>query len=245
MRAPTYLVAGLLLASALVVPAVVPTTAVYAAVNQAEQVSKIEIPIDTVKRGDQGSRVNLLTKEVANGEYNVKVTARNQGSVHPDSNLYVISGDSVVKIADVEQEANKDKHGEGVLNVTNGRVVVELQFGPHKIFSGGLKVVLEQIVQPEPVDVCDPETGEVITVKENEVDDYLPVDADECQPPVEEEPEVEEPKVEGVVDEEPKQEAPQELPKTGVASLFGGVVGAGSVAYATQMYRTSVRRLNK
>lgn len=39
----------------------------------------------------------------------------------------------------------------------------------------------EDLTQCDDVTVCDPETGEIITVKKSEEDDYLPVDAEECK----------------------------------------------------------------
>jgi len=202
MKASAFLVAGLLVATPVVVPAVTPVS-VYAASDQSTQNSNIEIPIETVKRGEAGSRSTLTTTSVANGEYTVSVTARNQSSVHPDSNLYVKSGDSVVKVADVEREANSEMTGDGTLVVENGTVEVELELGPDKVFSGGLTVVLE--LKPEPP-VEEPET------------------------PVEETPAEEEPEVKAEATEKPA-ELPKTGPASllaGVAGL-GSVAYAGQM----------------
>lgn len=160
MKKVTYGVAGLMVAASLALPVVGPVTTAYAAPTESkQQLSQIEIPINTVERGPAGERTVLATKAVENGEYIVTVTARNQSSVHPDSNLYVQSGDSVVKVADVERKANQVMEGNGTLNVTNGQVVIELEMGPDKVFSGGMTVVLEE--KPQPPVVEEPEEPEV------------------------------------------------------------------------------------
>lgn len=81
------------------------------------------------------------------------------------------------------------------------------------------------------VPVCDPETGEIITVDEDKEADYLPTDSDECAeapvPPAEETP------------ANPK--APQALPETGPAEAFFQLAGMTSFAGAAAYYLGSRR----
>lgn len=80
----------------------------------------------------------------------------------------------------------------------------------------------DEVVEEGHVKVCNPETGEIITVKESEKGKYLPVDSVECK----------------------EKEAPivTELPKTGVAGGLSGLLGLGALTTASYYYVTSRRQ---
>lgn len=86
--------------------------------------------------------------------------------------------------------------------------------------------VPEKPEQPENVKVCNPETGEIITVREDQADDYAPVDSPLC----EEQP-------------EEKGETPTTIAKTGPAEFIGGTLGLGALTAAGYHYGISRRRL--
>ncbi len=116
----------------------------------------ISIPITSHVRGDAGSEHTLATKTVANGEYTVKVVARNQGSIHPNSDIIVRSGTSSVSVLDVERISNSLTNGDGKLTVADGKVVVSLKLGADKVFSGGVDVVLTPVPAAVVVPVAAP-----------------------------------------------------------------------------------------
>lgn len=84
--------------------------------------------------------------------------------------------------------------------------------------------------QPKPgtVDVCDPKTGQIINVPEEDEDKYLPIDSPECkdapEPPVDDEVPV-----------------ADELPTTGPAEVIAQLLGAGSLTTAGSYYLASRR----
>lgn len=120
------------------------------------------------------------------------------------------------------------------------------------------------------VDVCDADSGEIISVKESEADNYLPADSDECKP-VEKNVEVcdadsgdiiivkesEASNYLPVDSDECKDETPTtpttpttpdtpttpvtELPKTGGLDVLSSVIGLGSLTAATYYYVNSRR----
>ncbi len=97
------------------------------------------------------SKHQVADKQLANGYYKVKVTAINQGSVHPNSNIIVTSSNEQIVVNDVESKSFTSKTAEGVLNVTDGHIKVLVQLGSDLVFSGGLTVDLHSCtVQPPP-----------------------------------------------------------------------------------------------
>lgn len=91
---------------------------------------------------------------------------------------------------------------------------------------------------PQPdndVVVCDPESGDIITVKESERDNYLPKDSDECKDEV----------VHGPVDtpeEKPKKDGPiTTLPETGITENIAGIAGVGALTMSLAYYVSSRR----
>lgn len=118
----------------------------------------LTIPIDTVVRG---AGEHILSDE-AYPQYSgkvcaVKVTARNQESVHPGNDLRVSSGSDSVLLEDVENEANAEVVASGDLTLGD-RITVTLIMGPDQLFSGGLDVELNCIdPTPTPTPTATPE----------------------------------------------------------------------------------------
>jgi hypothetical protein len=81
--------------------------------------SVIEIPLDTVVRGEPGSVHQLTSVPVAAGDVGRECTVAAEGmnneSVHPNSDLLVRSGNSEVVIPDVERAPNVRTEATGTL----------------------------------------------------------------------------------------------------------------------------------
>lgn len=186
----------------------------------------ITIPIDKVVRGDSASENEVGARDIANGEYQVRVVSMNQESVHPDSDIIIRSGDSEVAVRDVESGAFKEGTAEGSLNVTDGKVAVYVKLGADKVFSGGVRVTLEAVEQPPKA----PEEPEFPVTPEEPVTPEVPETPEEPEAPKPETP-------------VGKGETPKEIPSTGPAAIVSGVLGASSLAYAIQAYIRSRRIL--
>lgn len=94
------------------------------------------------------------------------------------------------------------------------------------------------IPQPEEVTVCNPETGEIITVPETDASQYDDEDSLDCQPcPYNED--IPESSSECIAPDE----TPPEVPSTGAAQVVGGALGVGSLAGAGYYFRISRRNL--
>lgn len=83
------------------------------------------------------------------------------------------------------------------------------------------------VVTPTKVEVCNPETGQTITVDEKDASKYKPVGDVACQPKV----------------ESAKDEKPQTIASTGPAEVIGGVAGLGSLTAAGYYLRASRQRV--
>lgn len=115
---------------------------------------------------------------------------------------------------------------------------------------------------PKMVEVCDPATGQVITVKESEAGKYKPVDDEACKEvqvcdpetgevisvktteadkykPVDDEACAENPGKGG------EDDTPEELPSTGPAEAISALLGTGSLAGAGTAYVRSRRALHR
>lgn len=106
----------------------------------------IEIPLDTVVRGDPGSEHELATvasdPEDVGLECDVAAEGVNNESPHPDTDLLVRSGDAEVVVPDVEREPGAVT--EAADTITLGPdVSVFVRLGPDGIFSGGLVLTLD------------------------------------------------------------------------------------------------------
>lgn len=98
-------------------------------------------------------------------------------------------------------------------------------------------------VKPQPktpmTEVCNPDTGEIISVPEDQADKYAPVNSPECQPT----PPVPQPTCETKPDMEKCQPPKEELPETGPTGLISGALGLGTLGSAGYYFRDSRRQL--
>jgi hypothetical protein len=111
----------------------------------AEAPTRISFPLTTVVRGDPGTVHPVATQDVPADMVGqtcaVTVTADNNGSVHPGSDLHVASGASDVVVADVERSAGAATKGSGSLTL-GSTVAVAVELGPDGVFSAGGSVEL-------------------------------------------------------------------------------------------------------
>ncbi len=100
-----------------------------------------EVPIDTIVRSKPGVVTELVMIDVPEehqgASCDLDVIGQNQGSVHPDNDLLVQTGDSEVTVEGVEDTEfqTTPKSVEVVLGAT---ITVSLVMGPDELFSGGL-----------------------------------------------------------------------------------------------------------
>jgi hypothetical protein len=127
--------------------------------------SVIEIPLDTVVRGEPGSVHQLTSVPVAAGDVGRECTVAAEGinneSVHPNSDLLVRSGNSEVVIPDVERAPNVRTEASGTL-VLGSEVSVAVRLGADGVFSGGGVVMTLDCPEPPaegPVVTVEPDTG--------------------------------------------------------------------------------------
>jgi hypothetical protein len=117
----------------------------FSGVAGAEPDFEIDIPIDTVVRGDAGSVVLLtdppveVPSELVGRECVVVAQSENQSSVHPDNHLLVETGNSTVLIEDVESEPGVTVNASGSV-VLGENISVSLIMGPDGVFSAGIFV---------------------------------------------------------------------------------------------------------
>lgn len=106
----------------------------------------LTIPIDTVVFAAEGTTTVLATAPVGDeflGQVcTVAAEAKNQSSVHPNNDLIVASGGSVVTLEDVEGTAGGVVTANGQLTLGSD-IVVSLLMGPDGVFSAGFKVHVE------------------------------------------------------------------------------------------------------
>jgi hypothetical protein len=118
----------------------------------------LELPIDTVARGDAGTEALLATVAIAPGDVGrtctVVVEGVNNPSVHPDTDIIVRSGTTMVVAEDVERAPGAVTEAEGEL-VLASQITVSVRFGPDEVFSGGLVLTLE----------CEPQVGGGVCVE--------------------------------------------------------------------------------
>ena len=121
--------------------------AIGAAVAQVEDI--VQIPVDTVVRGEPGS-IHLLAEvtvpaEKVGAQCSVHETSENNRSVHPNTDLIVTSGGGSVTLFDVEREGGGRTDGDGLL--TLGETArIDVRLGADGVFSGGFIVGLCQTI---------------------------------------------------------------------------------------------------
>jgi hypothetical protein len=187
---------------------------------------QINIPVNTVIRGDVGSSHTLseqsIEQDLIGMTCSVDATAENQRSVHPGNNIVVSSGEQTVTLENVEREANGITKATGKLILSN-TLKVTLILGEDKVFSGGLTVNLHCEEPPKEIEVC--RDGKVITIKELDRKDS------DTQAPCPEPKTPEEPNVLTTA---------TVLPNTGagtgiaIASVLSGILGTASHAVITR-----------
>lgn len=118
----------------------------------------LNLPINTVARGDAGTEAVLATVAIAPEDVGrtctVVVAGENNPSVHPDTDIIVRSGETMVVAEDVERAPGAVTEAEGEL-VLASQITVSVRFGPDEVFSGGLVLTLE----------CGPEVGGGVCVE--------------------------------------------------------------------------------
>lgn len=87
-----------------------------------------------------------------------------------------------------------------------------------------VRVTVDKPEVPQKVEVCNPETKQIITVDEAEADKYAPVDSELCK-------------------EKPEEETPEVIPTTGPAEIIGGGAGLSALTAAGYHWRASRRQL--
>jgi LPXTG-motif cell wall-anchored protein len=112
----------------------------------AQEQAVVEIPLDTVVRGESGSEHLLATESIApedaGRECRVAAEGVNNESTHPNTDLVVRSGGSEVVVPDVEREPDvRTEAAETIVLGTDVSVFVRL--GADGVFSGGLLVTIE------------------------------------------------------------------------------------------------------
>ncbi len=118
------------------------------AIGSAAAAEIITIPIDTVVYGKEGAvkvidppgAVSVPADKVGN-QCSVHAIAKNNGSVHPNTDLIVTSGGSSVTVFDVERDGGGRTNGDGLLTLGE-TVKIEVRFGADGVFSGGFVVGL-------------------------------------------------------------------------------------------------------
>lgn len=208
------------------VPAYAQETSSTSTVRANQTTGPIEIPVSTHKKGKAGSEISLLSKEVKNGTYTVKVVSMNQQSVHPNSDIIIRSGDSKVVVTDVESKSFQEKTAEGKLEVTGNKVQVSVKLGKDGAFSGGVKVVLTEVKAAQPEQPKEAEKPEVKPV--------------EAKPEAEQKPETEDTPGKGE-----GEEVPAELPQTGPAAILSGMVGASALGLGAHSWLSSRKAIRK
>ncbi len=128
-----------LLAALLVIVALAPAVSASSSID-------IVIAVTTVVRGSEGDVVELASEDVPE-EFQgktctVKAVSQNQGSVHPDNDLRVVSGGSSVLLEDVEAVPGGTVETDGTL-VLGSVIVVSLLLGPDGVFSAGIVIEID------------------------------------------------------------------------------------------------------
>ena len=120
------------------------TMAIGAAVAQ----EIVEVPIDTVVRGEPGEvklidppGVVAVPADKVGVQCSVHETSQNNTSVHPNNDLIVTSGGDSVTLFDVESGSGVRVDGDGLLTLGE-TVQVEVRLGGDGVFSGGFIVGL-------------------------------------------------------------------------------------------------------
>jgi len=131
------------------------------AAGPASAIDDLVIPIDSVAFGDEGEIIEVASvpvdPDLVGSTCTLELEADNNGSVHPNNDLIVSTGGQSGTIPDVESDPGQVTivDAEVVLGET---VLVELQFGPDGVTSGGLILTFDCEAQPVPTTTAPPTT---------------------------------------------------------------------------------------
>lgn len=130
----------------------VSVTLLFALVGPASAASddfEVRIPVNTVVRDVAPGTVVPLTDppvaspaDLVGRECTVVARSENQSSVHPDNDLIVATGESDVRIKDVESAAGLTTNATGRV-ILGSDVSVLLVMGPDGVFSAGIDVTVD------------------------------------------------------------------------------------------------------
>lgn len=107
------------------------------------------ITVNQIIRGANGTTHQLATEPVPNVGMvcTVTITATNNQSVHPNTDIVVSSGTSTVTAPDVEHDADGIIHAAGSLTLGE-TVTVAVRLGADGVFSGGMTAMFACVTPP-------------------------------------------------------------------------------------------------
>lgn len=118
-------------------------------VDAATDEFEVSIPVETVVRGAEPGAVVTLTdppvvapEDLVGRECTVVARSENQSSVHPGNDLVVVTGESQVRIADVEAEPGIAINASGTV-LLGPDVRISLIAGQDGVFSAGIDVTVD------------------------------------------------------------------------------------------------------
>lgn len=127
-----------ILAAGALLPASIPATAGAAT-------QPVVISLDRLVTGEPKSVHKLYAMPLEKGYYDVTVVATSGTSVHADTTIIVKAGSSEVRINDVERQSFKTQTAPMTLDAPGSDVVVSIQLGRDKVYSGGREVRLQKV----------------------------------------------------------------------------------------------------
>jgi hypothetical protein len=156
----------------LVALGLLPASLVMASIAWASHASiEISIPLDTVVRAPEGSTTQLASVEVPS-EFvghlcEVRARSENPGSVHPNNDIEVESGNSQLLLPDVEAGPGHVVEAEGLLEL--GEVMtVSLVMGPDEVFSAGIEIIVHCVPEETTTTTEVPQTTTTVEVTPTE-----------------------------------------------------------------------------
>jgi len=133
------------------------------AAGPASAIDDIVIPIDSVAFGTEGEIIEVASvavePDLVGSTCSLELEADNNGSVHPGNDLIVTTGGESGTIPDVESAPGQVTIVDADV-VLGDTVLVELQFGPDGVTSGGLILTFDCEAQPVPTTTAPPSTTE-------------------------------------------------------------------------------------
>lgn len=202
---------------------------------------EISIPLDTVVRAPEGSITELGTAAVPDGfaghSCEVRAHAENQVSIHPGNDLIIRSGDSEVRLEDVESEPGQVIETAEML-VLGEAISVSLVMGPDAVFSAGIDVSVECVAEDTTT------TSEVATTVESSTttSEVSPTDETTTTAVVST---TDQPSPSSSVAVEDEVRGTEVLPFTGVEASDVGLLALALLAGGTLLLAASMRRADR